>query len=43
MVNFFQILKRQKLSKLGERIVRLPSVNTDAFKRFIARFKNRRV
>jgi hypothetical protein len=42
--NFFQVLENQKLSKVGERKFRLlPSVNMDALKSFIARFKKNRV
>ena len=45
MVNFsFRVLKHQKLPKVGERKFRLPpSVNMDAVKSFIARFKKNRV
>lgn len=44
MLNFFPFFKNQKLSKVGERKFRLlPSVNMDAVKSFIARFKKNRV
>ena len=44
MVNFFPFLVVQKLAEEGERKFRpLPSVNIDAVKIFIARFKKNRV